>query len=81
MDESEKRWYVEILINKSQASFSLADYSKIHDEIKEWLTANAPPGSWISSCTMSLGLGTAKIDVYFNEDGGDAAVACKLRWT
>lgn len=81
MDEDEKRWYVEIIIDKFHGDFSLENYSKAHDEIKDWLTANAPPGSWVSSCTISLGLGTARVDVYFNEDGDAAAVACKLRWT
>lgn len=80
MEESERRWWVEIIINKFHARFSLGDYSKAHDEIKDWLTANAPSGSWESSCTVSLGTGTATVDVYFNEDGLDAAVAFKLRW-
>ena len=80
MEESERRWWVEIIIDKFHARFSLEDYSKAHDEIKDWLTANAPHGSWESSCTVSLGTGIATIDIYFDEDGEAAAVACKLRW-
>lgn len=81
MEESEKRWWVEIILDKSHVKFSLADYSKAHDEIREWLAVNAPDESWESSCTLSLGTGIVRIDVYFNEDGLDAAVACKLKWT
>jgi len=81
MEEIERRWWVEIIMDGFRGGFSLADYSKAHDEIKVWLTANAPPGSWESSCTVSLGTGKATVDVYFNEDGETAAVACKLRWT
>lgn len=82
MEESERRWWIEIVTRPGRATgFSLEDISKYHDEIKEWLTENSPPESWESSCTVSLGTGIVTIDVYFNEDGRDAAVACKLRWT
>jgi len=81
MEESERRWWVEIIAPRVQAGFSLEDLSKFHDEIKEWLAANAPSGSWESSCVISLGTGISTVDVYFNEDGEAAAVACKLRWT
>lgn len=81
MEENERRWWVEIIIDRFHAKLSLEDYSNAHDEIKDWLTANAPAESWESSCTVSLGTGIATVNVYFNEDGLDAAVACKLRWT
>ena len=81
MEESERRWWVEIIIDKFHAGFSLEDYNNAHEEIKDWLTANASTDSWESSCTVSLGTGKAVVDVYFNKDGLDAAVACKLRWT
>ena len=80
MEESERRWWVEIVRDWSGTS-TIEDISKYHDKIKDWLTENAPPKSWVSSCTISLGTGKATIDVYFNEDGEAAAVACKLRWT
>ncbi len=81
MEESEKCWWVEIVAPRIHSGFSLEDLSKFHDRIKDWLTANAPSGSWESSCTLSLGTGIATVDVYFNEDGEAGAVACKLRWT
>ncbi len=80
MEESERRWWVEIVAPRIHSGFSLEDLSKFHDGVKDWLTANALSGSWESSCTLSLGTGIAKVNVYFNEDGLDAAVACKLRW-
>lgn len=80
MEESERCWWVEIIAAYIHSGFSLEEISKFHDEIKEWLTANAPAGSWESSCTISLGTGKAIVDVYFNKDGEAAAVACKLRW-
>ena len=81
MEESERRWWVEIVAPRVHSGFSLEDISKYHDKIKDWLTKNAPPESWESSCTISLGTGKTTIDVYFNEDGEAAAVACKLMWT
>lgn len=81
MEESEKRWWVEIITARIHSGFSLENINKSHEEIKDWLAANAPVGSWESSCTISLGTGKAVIDVYFNKDGEAAAVACKLMWT
>ncbi len=80
MEESERCWWVEIIAPHEHWGFSLDDISKLHDEVKDWLTTNAPIDSWETSCTVSLGTGKTTIDFYFNKDGEAAAVACKLRW-